>query len=136
MSNTTNGSPPSTYDCTKCPAYCCSVYQRVKVTKRDINRLARHFGVSYEIAQERYTRRFNDELVLRRKADPLLGKACTFLNLVTRQCKIYNARPHTCRQFPQAKRCAYYDLLEFEREQQEDPDVLPLINITFRDGKA
>lgn len=136
MSNRTNGSSPATYDCTKCPAYCCSVYERVQVTRRDINRLARHFGVSYEIAQAQYTRPFNDEQVLRRKADPVLGKACTFLNPVTRQCKIYNARPLVCREFPQAKRCAYYDLLQFEREQQDDPDVLPLINITFRDGKS
>src|SRR5829696_7939916 len=43
------------FDCSKCPAYCCSVYERVKVTKRDIARLAKHFGVTYEQAEKRYT---------------------------------------------------------------------------------
>src|SRR5256885_8235859 len=35
----------SYYNCSKCPAYCCSIYERVQVTKRDIRRLANHFGV-------------------------------------------------------------------------------------------
>jgi hypothetical protein len=26
-------------------------------------------------------------------------------------------------------------LLEFEREQQDDPDVIPLVKITFKNGK-
>lgn len=122
------------YDCTKCPAYCCSIYERVQVTKRDITRLAKHFGVSYETALARYTRPYNDERVLRRKADPILGQACKFLNPVTRQCGIYHVRPLTCREYPETERCAYFDLIEFERAQQNDPDVLPLVKITFRDS--
>jgi len=57
-------SPLPTYDCTKCPAYCCSIYERVQVTKRDVQRLAKHFGVTFEIAEQRFTRRYNDERVL------------------------------------------------------------------------
>ena len=133
-STTTTDLAPANYDCTKCPAYCCSIYERVQVTKRDINRLAKHFGVSYETALTRYTRPYNDERVLRRKADPILGQACKFLNPVTRQCGIYHARPLTCREYPETERCAYFDLIEFERAQQGDPDVLPLVKITFRDG--
>ena len=125
---------PAKYDCSKCPAYCCSVYERVQVTPRDVNRMAKHFGLNYETALVRFTRAYKNERVLRRKADPVLGQACTFLNPVTRQCKIYYARPLVCREYPGAKRCAYYDLLQFERQQQSDPDVLPLIRITFRDG--
>ena len=126
---------PANYDCSKCPAYCCSIYERVQVTKRDINRLARHFGVDYETALVRFTRTYNTtERVLRRKADPVLGQSCAFLNPVTRQCKIYNARPTVCREFPTTDRCAHFDLLEFERAQQNDPDVLPLIQITFRNN--
>ena len=34
----------ASYDCTKCPAYCCS-YEHIGVSKRDINRLARHFEI-------------------------------------------------------------------------------------------
>jgi len=129
--------PPTSYDCGKCPAYCCSIYERVQVTKRDIHRLARHFGVDYETALARYTRTHNStERVLRRKADPVLGQSCTFLNPVTRQCKIYNSRPAVCREFPATDRCAHFDLLEFERTQQHDPDVLPLIQITFRNGNG
>ena len=122
------------YDCGKCPAYCCSVYERVQVTPRDVNRLAKHFELDYETALVRFTRAYKDERILRRKADPVLGQSCTFLNPVTRRCKIYQARPLVCREYPDAKRCGYYDLLQFERQQQNDPDVLPLIRITFRNG--
>lgn len=133
---TANGHPAN-YDCGKCPAYCCSIYERVQVTKRDINRLAKHFGVDYETALVRFTRTYNTtERVLRRKADPVLKQSCTFLNPVTRQCKIYNARPAVCREFPNTDRCAHFDLIEFERAQQNDPDVLPLIQITFRNGNG
>lgn len=128
---------PASYDCGKCPAYCCSIYERVQVTKRDINRLAKHFGVDYETALVRFTRTYHTtERVLRRKADPVLRQSCTFLNPVTRQCKIYNARPAVCREFPNTDRCAHFDLIEFERTQQNDPDVLPLIQITFRNGNG
>lgn len=99
--------------------------------------MARHFGVDYETAVVRYTRTYNTtERVLRRKADPVLRQSCTFLNPVSRQCKIYNARPGVCREFPTTDRCAHFDLIEFERSQQDDPDVLPLIQITFRNGKG
>ncbi|MGH9905520.1 MAG: YkgJ family cysteine cluster protein [Pyrinomonadaceae bacterium] len=128
-----NGGSRPTYDCARCPAYCCSVYERVQVTKRDVNRLAKHFGVSYETALLRYTRKVNGEQVLRRKADPILEQACIFLNPVTRQCKVYLARPGGCREYPAAPRCAYFDLLEYERNHQDDHEALPLVKITFRD---
>src|ERR1044072_1063613 len=38
----------SYYDCVDCPAFCCSVYDRVQVTPRDIRRLAKHFNVTEE----------------------------------------------------------------------------------------
>ena len=122
------------YDCSKCPAYCCSVYERVAVDKRDVKRLAKHFGLGLRATVKRYTKVFNGERILRRKADPILGEACAFLNLETRQCTIYDGRPKVCRDFPAAKRCAYYDLLQFEREQQGDDTVVPLVQITFRNG--
>ena len=127
---------PKTYDCDKCPAYCCSIYDRVQVTKRDINRLAKHFGVTFEVAQQRFTRLYNNERILRRKADPIFGQACKFLNPETRKCGIYHARPNVCHEFPTTKRCAYYDLIQFERTQQDDPDVVPLVKITFRNGDS
>lgn len=127
--------PRAYYDCVKCPAYCCSVYERVQVTPRDIRRLAKHFGVTEEVAITRFTKMHGDERVLRRKADPLFGQTCQFLSLETRGCTIYHARPAVCREFPTTKRCAYWDLLKFERVQQDDPDTLPLVKITFN-GKT
>jgi hypothetical protein len=32
-------------------------------------------------------------------------------------------------------RCAYYDVLQFERRQQNDETVIPLVQITFREVK-
>jgi Fe-S-cluster containining protein len=125
---------PAYYNCAKCPAYCCSIYERVQVTSRDLKRLAKHFTVDLETAERRFTTRYQGERVLRRKADPIFGKACKFLNPLTRQCTIYHARPLVCREFPARARCAYYDLLTFERSQQGDDTVLPLVQITFRNG--
>jgi Fe-S-cluster containining protein len=125
---------PSYYNCSKCPAYCCSIYERVQVTKRDINRLANYFGVDVETAQRRFTTTWQGEHILKRKADPIFGKACKFLDPSTRRCTIYEGRPSVCREFPDRTRCAYYDLLTFERSQQGDQTVLPLVQITFRNG--
>jgi hypothetical protein len=129
-------SAAANYDCTKCPAYCCSIYERVQVTKRDIKRLAKHFAVTLETATQRYTRMFGDDRVLRRKADPIFGMACKFLDPKTRGCTIYEARPQVCREYPDEPRCYYYDLLEFERRQQDDKDVVPVVQITFRKGSG
>jgi len=133
----TDEQPKVHYDCSKCPAFCCSVYERVQVTKRDLNRLARYFGVPVEVAEKRYTKihAASGERVLRRKKDHIFGEACQFINPETRGCTIYHGRPQVCREYPDRTRCAYYDLLQFERRQQDDEDVLPLVQITFRKVK-
>lgn len=120
------------FDCAKCPAFCCSIYERVAVTKRDLTRLARHHGLTTDAASKRFTKAYGKERVLRRKKDPVLGTACRFLDPETRGCTIYLARPTVCRDYPGELRCGYYDVLQFERRVQEDPDVIPLIQITFR----
>ncbi|HZT60449.1 MAG TPA: YkgJ family cysteine cluster protein [Pyrinomonadaceae bacterium] len=119
------------FDCSKCPAYCCSVYDIVNVERKDIERLAKHFGVDYETASRRFTKAEGEGRVLRRKADPMLGRACRFLDLETRRCTVYDARPKTCREFPDAARCGFYDLLRFERKHAGDETVLPLVKITY-----
>jgi hypothetical protein len=43
------------YDCGKCPAYCCS-YPEIEVSKADIARLARRFGISPAAAEEKFTK--------------------------------------------------------------------------------
>jgi uncharacterized protein len=125
--------PKIYYDCTDCPAFCCSVYDRVQVTTRDIRRLAKHFGVTEEVARARYTKMWEKERVLRRKRDALFGETCQFLNPETRGCGIYHARPAVCREYPTTKRCAYYDLYKFEVDQQDDPTTLPIVKLTFRE---
>ncbi len=86
------------------------------------------------MSESRSPTEYNGERILRRKADPIFGKACKFLHSETRQCTIYDARPQVCREFPAHPRCAYYDLLQFERVQQGDDSVVPLVQITFRNG--
>jgi len=138
MAKTIRDDKPRVYfDCNKCPAFCCSVYDRVQVKTRDINRLAKHFNVSFETAKRRYTRinRESGERVLRRVKDSIFEETCMFLNQETRGCGIYHARPGVCREYPDRSRCAYYDLLQFERRQQADETVIPLIQITFHEVK-
>lgn len=131
----TDEKPRVYYDCGKCPAYCCSVYERVPVNKRDIKRLAKYFGVTVETATRRFTKLHGKERILRRKKDVIFPEACQFIDPETRGCTIYHARPLTCREYPARSRCSYYDLIQFERRQQDDQTVLPLVNITFREKK-
>ena len=133
----TDEQPRVYFDCSKCPAYCCSIYERVQVTKRDLNRLAKYFGVTADVAARRYTKihKESGERVLRRKKDVIFEEACQFINPETRGCTIYHARPQVCREYPDRSRCSYYDVLQFERRQQDDDTVLPLIQITFREVK-
>ena len=123
------------FDCTKCPAFCCSIYDRVQVTKRDITRLAKHFGVSFETAWRRYTKQWEKERVLKRVKDVIFPETCMFLDQETRGCSIYHARPAVCREYPARSRCVYYDVLQFERRQQDDETVVPVIQITYREVK-
>jgi hypothetical protein len=73
---TTDDKKRSYYDCSKCPAYCCSIYDRVQVNKRDLTRLAKHFGISEEAAAQQHTKMYQKERILRRKKDPIFGLAC------------------------------------------------------------
>ena len=41
------------YDCRKCPGYCCS-YPIVTVTQRDLERLAKHLGLSEAECEKRH----------------------------------------------------------------------------------
>ncbi len=115
------------YDCLKCPAYCCT-YDEIPVKPRDIERLARHFGVDADVARELYTKPTEDGKgrQLRHRKDTVFKTACAFLDPKKRQCTVYEARPAICRDFPGGSRCGYYDFLRFEREHQEDPEFIAL----------
>ncbi|MBX3591437.1 MAG: YkgJ family cysteine cluster protein [Burkholderiaceae bacterium] len=116
------------YDCSRCPGYCCS-YPRIEVRDKDLARLARHFGLSPEEAEKRFTRRYrdeeDDERILRHRKDEIYGSICRFFDTDARRCTVYEARPAVCRQYPNGRKCGYYDFLRFERKHQDDPDFIP-----------
>ncbi len=119
--------PRLKYDCSKCPAYCCS-YDWILTNKRDIQRLARRFDLSYEEAERKFTR-FVKEYgyrVLRHRKDHIYKSVCRFLHPTKRICTIYEHRPSLCRTFPEEKRCGYYDFLMWERDHQDDETFIPL----------
>ena len=107
------------YNCTKCPGYCCS-YPLIALTKKDVQRLADHFGFGFEEARKKFTKiDGKEEYAMRRKADRHFGKICRFFDIEKRSCTIYSARPTICRTYP-GGRCGYYDFLSSERNTQED----------------
>src|ERR1044072_1228074 len=122
------------FDCLNCVGICCSVYTRVGVGKRDIKRLAKHFGITVEAATKKYTKVVKGERVLRRKKSPLLGETCILHDLEKTLCGEYEARPEACRKWPEDGDggCVFHDVLEFERAQQGDPAVIPLIQLVYR----
>ena len=109
------------YNCSKCPGYCCS-YPVITLNSRDVKRLAKHFGLSFEAARVKFTKVDGDEpYAMRRKADEHFGRICRFFDTDKRCCTIYEARPEICRSYPGDKSCGYYDFLTSEREAQRDP---------------
>lgn len=131
MSVKGNGSPTVTprslrvlFNCSKCPAYCCS-YDRIEVTRRDMLKIAKHFGISYNQAEKRYTKIAFGSRVFRHKKDHIFKKVCQFLDSEKRRCTIYEARPAVCREYPDSLRCGYYDFLASERRRQDDPEFIP-----------
>ncbi len=116
---------PVFYDCLNCPSYCCT-YPRIRVNKRDVRRLAKHFGVSETTALRRYTKKGQErgERVLRHRPDEVFGSACMFLDLETRLCTIHPARPEICRGHPGRPTCGYYTFLMTERRDQGDPELV------------
>ncbi|HJW40828.1 MAG TPA: YkgJ family cysteine cluster protein [Rhizomicrobium sp.] len=110
------------YDCTKCPGYCCS-YPLIPLNARDVTRLAKHFGLSFEAARHKFTKVDGDApYAMRRKADAHFGKICRFFDTDKRCCTIYDARPEICRSYPGDNHCGYYSFLVHERQAQDDPE--------------
>ncbi len=112
------------YDCTVCPAYCCT-YPTINISKTDIKRIAKHFDLDLETATRRFCKTEDGKLKLRHKSDPIFNSACRFLDRDTRRCTIYEARPSVCRAYPEERRCGYYDFLKWERTRQDDPECIP-----------
>lgn len=118
---------PIRYDCSKCPGYCCS-YPRIELKDADVARLAKHFGLSFEEAEKKFTRLYDDgtpERIMRHRKDTVYGSICRFFDTRERRCTVYTARPQVCREYPNGSKCGYYDFIQFERKHQDDPDFIP-----------
>lgn len=106
------------FDCTKCPGYCCS-YDSTAVTRKDITRLADHFGMTHRQAKKKFTAKLiPSERSLKQKPDDKFKKICIFFDTKKRQCSVYDARPAVCRKYPYGNSCGYFDYLQFERKLQ------------------
>src|SRR5262245_5480338 len=99
---------PRFYNCSNCPAHCCS-YDHIVTTPADVERLAKHHGISVREAERRFTKLVDDGevRVLRHQKDEIFGTVCRFLDLETRQCSIYDGRPKICREYPGGVRCGF-----------------------------
>ncbi len=116
---------PVFYDCDNCPSYCCS-YADIQVRPQDIERLARHLGMDPDTASRRLTTEGEDHgtRVMRHFRDPVFGTVCRLLDLETRRCKAYGARPRACRIHPGTPTCHYYQFLMTERRIQGKPKLV------------
>jgi len=80
-------------DCTQC-AECCRV-ATVKLSDRDIERLARYFRLAPADFLAQYTMESEEEgAILRRTTE----SGCVFLD--GNECTVYDARPDICQRFP------------------------------------
>jgi hypothetical protein len=68
------------YSCSKCPAYCCS-YPEIEVTSRDIERLAKHFELSYRETEQRFTKYDAKQKItlLRHREDKIFDSVCAVI---------------------------------------------------------
>ena len=115
------------YSCLKCPAYCCT-YSEIEVTPRDVERLAKHAGLDYRTAEERFTKYDEKEKarLLRHRKDTVFESVCMMFDQKARRCTVYEARPAVCRNYPDSPRCGYYEFLKFERAHQGDDAFIAL----------
>lgn len=84
------------FDCTQC-GNCCKV-ATARLSERDVEKLSKHLGVKPGQFLRDYTERSAEEgLILKRTAN-----GCVFLEGT--MCSVYDARPHSCEDFPHTVR--------------------------------
>ena len=82
-------------NCRKCPAFCCRMAGYVEVSRRDIQRLAKHLGITVRQFEEKHL------VEVTRKGEKLIKQdfmSCQFLG-DDRKCTVYKARPKDCREY-------------------------------------
>ena len=97
------------------------------VTKRDVKRLGKRFDLSPEAAEKKFTRVVKDYgRILKHRKDTVYKSTCRFFHPTKRQCTVYEHRPNVCREYPDGRRCGYFDFLSWERKHQQDESFIPL----------
>lgn len=125
------------FDCTLCPGYCCSIYDLVEVSDNNLDRLARHFGMPPAQCRDRFTKIVKmsaSKRGLRHKKDTVFPRTCVFLDRKSRRCTVYEARPKECRKYPGDDGCRYFELLQHERDLQEDKTIVPVVKFHYCQG--
>ena len=79
-------------DCRAC-AECCRVSE-VQINERDVEKLARHLGITPPAFLRDYTGQDGEGATILKRT----GAGCVFL--AGNQCTVYDARPGNCERFP------------------------------------
>lgn len=119
------------YVCTGC-GNCCEWPGDVRVTHRELRRLAAYLGLSERAFVDRYTRLGQYRTGLSLCEAPDRGDACVFFT-EERRCAIYPVRPQQCRDFPNywnfpgfLERCEVVPIhFQFERLGGDRRDLVP-----------
>ena len=118
----------NTYDCGKCPGYCCS-YDYIETKPSDVTRLAKHHAIPVDVARDKFTKEVTHEgetmRVLRHRKDTVFKSMCMFFDQSERRCTIYEGRPQVCRDYPNGNTCGYFNFIKFERKHQGDEAFIP-----------
>jgi uncharacterized protein len=138
------------YDCSTCKSWCCS-YDRIQLSKAEAGLIADHLQITQAEMLTKWTRpdphagddtdldENGEPLILfRRKDDPGVLRAgdkpkatvCLFLDLKTRRCGIYEARPATCRDFP-GKKCEFYEFSQAVKKRHGDDSMIVRAQYVF-----
>lgn len=90
--------------CNYCPGYCCYRLEgsTLLLTATDINRMARHLGISDGEVCNRYLENKNTFKVKEDGSCILQAP-----DRMTKRCTIHEARPDQCRRFPYGLPCPY-----------------------------
>ncbi len=89
----TTENPP--LNCLKCTSFCCKLAGYVEVRRSDIQRLAKHLGLTVREFEAKHL------VEVTRKGEKLIKSgydACQFLG-ENRRCTVYSARPRDCREY-------------------------------------
>lgn len=109
--------------CNFCPGYCCYRLpgSTLYLHAEDINRMARHFGVSDGEVRKRYLENKN---TFKTREDG----SCILLasDRMCKRCTVHEARPTQCREFPYNNPCPYL----------ENPGLLEMIHPRIEQGLA